>query len=190
MEILFIQLSDDASQFQKLYPYDWFCASGSHLSHIWHILCLQCCALQPIAHNYVEFMNAVANQRHSDESSLEQQSFEPFLNMCYCLCLCSCETSSVITQVLFLFKVHMSPSTLQIPGCVLAPPFLSMMHQEVTCVNLRQPGIPERISHQSASINDGFFKGNIFKILLLFCHEMPHFRQECSCLKLKSAVYL
>ncbi len=134
---------------------------------------LQCCALQPIAHNYVEFMNAVANQRHSDESSLEQRSFESFLNMCYCLCLCSCETSSVITQVLFLFKVHMSPNTVQIPGCVLAPPFLSMMHQEVTCVNLRQPGIPERISHQSASINDGFLMATFSKNYCYFvmkCH--------------------
>ncbi len=29
---------------------------------------LQCCALQPITHDSVEFMNAMANQRHSDET--------------------------------------------------------------------------------------------------------------------------
>ncbi|XP_058650652.1 uncharacterized protein LOC131551612 [Onychostoma macrolepis] len=78
-----------------------------------------------------------------------------------CVLVCTCvlvdQSSPVVAQVLFQFKVHIEPSTVQIPGCVLAPPPLSR--------NLRQPGIPECISHQSASV-------------------------ECSCLKLKSAVYL
>ncbi len=92
---------------------------------------------------------------HHRNNKVRQNKYRPFLNMRSCLYLWTCETSSVVTQVLFQFKVHIQPSTVKIPGCVLAPPLLSRMHQEVTCANLRQPGIPECISHQSVSINGG-----------------------------------
>ncbi len=51
--------------------------------------------------------------------------------------------------------------------------------------NLRQPGIPEGISHQSASVNGGGEKPYIFQILLFLCHEMPflkYFRRKCASL--------
>ena len=41
----------------------------------------------------------------------------------------SSETSSAPDQVLFQFKVHISPSTDKYPGCVLAPPILPGMHR-------------------------------------------------------------
>ncbi len=48
------------------------------------------------------------------------------------------------------------PSTVKNPRmCSCSAPFYQGMHQEVTCANLRQPGIPECISHQSASVNGG-----------------------------------
>ncbi len=39
--------------------------------HISFSVFLQCCALQPITDDSAEFMNATANQRRSDESSLK-----------------------------------------------------------------------------------------------------------------------
>ncbi len=91
-----------------------------------------------------------------------------------CLYLWTCETSSVVTQVLFQFKVQIQPSTVKIPGCVLAPPLLSRMHQEVTCANLRQPGIPECISHQSASVNGGGGENHTFFKYYCYCVMKCH----------------
>ncbi len=62
-------------------------------------------------------------------------------------------------------KKKKKTSTVKIPGCVLAPPLLSRMYQEVTCANLRQPGIPECISHQLASRKTR-------KNITFLCHEM------------------
>ncbi len=70
-------------------------------------------------------------------------------------------------------------------GNVSDPSYLMMavMHCEVrlpikgkkkkTCANLRQPGIPVCISHQSASVNGRGENLQNLKILLLLCHEMP-----------------
>ncbi len=86
----------------------------------------------------------------------------PFLNMPSCLVLCSCG----------LVKHHQSsPKFCSIQSSHLAK---YSSNPRKSCANLRQPGIPECISHQSASVNCGGENPQNFtcKILPLLCHEM------------------
>lgn len=68
--------------------------------------------------------------------------------LCVLVFSCTCYMSSVADQVLSQFKVHIKPSMLKIPGCVLAPPILSSMHRW-WLVDLVQPNIPECVSSKT-----------------------------------------
>ncbi len=93
----------------------------------------------------------------------------PFLNMRSCLYLCSCglvKRHQSSPKYCSNSKFTSSQVQLKSPDVSLLRPFYQGCIR-MTCANLRQPGIPECISHQSASVNG---RGENRKISKYYCY--------------------